>query len=331
MSETVVVTGAAGFIGSSLCDALLATRELDRLVCVDNFDPFYNPAIKEANLSSILADPRVSLHRIDITDSPSVASLFEAYRPASLIHLAARAGVRSSLEAPVDYYHTNATGTLNLLNCAQKTGTRDIILASSSSVYGLRERGPFNETDATSTPISPYAAAKKSMEVLSYTFHHLYQMNISCLRFFTVYGPRQRPDLAIHRFTHAIMNKRPIKRFGDGQSARDYTYVDDIIQGILSCHRWMQSQESPRFEIFNLGSGQPITLIEMIDNIQTALSTKAIIEENPTQPGDVYITCANITKAQKFLNYEPNTPFPIGLEHFVTWLRSSSDLLDPIS
>jgi len=315
--STVLVTGGAGFIGSHVCEALL--RRGDRVVALDNFDEFYDPAIKRRNLVGCLGHPSFALAEGDIRDTAAVDATFKQHRPDVILHLAARAGVRPSIERPLLYQDVNVHGTAVLLDAAQRSGIGRFVFASSSSVYGNNPKVPFSETDNVDHPISPYAATKKAGELLCFTYHHLYSMNLTCLRFFTAYGPRQRPDLAIHKFARLIEASRPIPVFGDGRTMRDYTYIGDIVDGVLRSIDRCQG-----YHIYNLGESQPIALSDLIVALEHALEKKAIIDRQPPQPGDVERTFADIARARAELGYRPATDLATGLANFVRWLRGGS-------
>jgi UDP-glucuronate 4-epimerase len=317
MHKRVLVTGGAGFIGSHLCQRLLS--EGHDVVCLDNFDPFYDPAIKRGNLEDIKATEGNGAFQLvegDIRDAVLVKDLFRRSSFDLVVHLAARAGVRPSIEQPVLYNEVNVTGTLNLLEACRGFGVRDLIFGSSSSVYGTNSKVPFAEEDRLEAMISPYAVTKRIGEFFCYTYHHLYNLNISCLRFFTVYGPRQRPEMAIHKFTRLIHQGERVPLYGDGTSRRDYTYIDDIIEGIMGAVRNLRG-----YAIFNLGESQTVPLRKLITFIEQALAKKAEIEELPQQPGDVPITYADITKARRLLGYDPQVGIEKGVERFVRWFR----------
>lgn len=319
--KTILVTGGAGFIGSHLCRHLLAQGT--RIINVDDYNDFYDPAIKERNVKPFLSNPETFIDiRLDIRDVDGLAGLFAEWGPkiSQVVHLAARAGVRPSLKEPRLYLETNVTGTLNLLEEMRRYDIPKMVFASSSSVYGNRTDPPFREDQDISKPISPYAATKAMGEQLLHSYSHLYDMNVVALRFFTVYGASQRPDLAIHKFTRMIDNGQPIPVFGDGATQRDYTYIDDIIQGVLEAMVY----EKTRFEIFNLGESQPIGLNELIRHIENALGKQAVRDPQPMQPGDVVMTCADVTKAKTLLGYDPQTPFETGILHFVDWFRQQA-------
>lgn len=311
-----LVTGGAGFIGSHLVDALI---DDNKIICVDNFNDFYDPKIKHNNIKEHLKHPNYKLYKEDISDYDSLKRIFEENKIDCIVNLAARAGVRPSLENPRLYFHTNCDGTVNLLDLAKEFGIKKVVQASSSSVYGSRTDGPFNEGMRIDKPISPYAATKASNEQICYTYSHLYGINVTCLRFFTVYGPRQRPDLAIHKFTNLISENKPIPMFGDGSTKRDYTYIDDIIQGVVASIYY----DKTLYEIFNLGESQTVELKYLIHLIENGLGKKAVIEQQPLQPGDVPITYADISKAKSLLNYSPSTKIEKGIEKFIEWYNAS--------
>jgi len=310
-----LVTGGAGFIGSHLVEKLLAAGE--EVSILDDFNDFYDPAIKRANIAGVAK--QIHVHQLDLRDSHAVRDLFHREKFEVVVHLAARAGVRPSIGNPQLYYDTNVSGTLHLLEAARAKDVQRFIFASSSSVYGISETVPFSEELHLTQTISPYAATKIAGEFLCSTYSHLYKMRIVALRFFTVYGARQRPDLAIHQFTRRIHEGQPIDQFGDGSTRRDYTYVDDIIQGVTAA----LSYDGPLFDIFNLGESETIELRDLIAGIEQALGRKAKINQLPEQPGDVPITCADISKARKLLGYQPTTPLREGLPKFVEWFLST--------
>ena len=313
-----LITGGAGFIGSHLVDRLLAADPA-RLVVVDDFNDFYDPQIKRANLVSHLKHPAFRLVEADIRDYQALKQIFAEEVFDAIIHLAARAGVRPSVVEPRLYQEVNVAGTLNLLELAERNGVNRFIFGSSSSVYGPKAQPPFQE-DAPLSPISPYAATKAAGELLAHTYSHLYGMRVVCLRFFTVYGARQRPDLAIHKFARMIAARRPIPVYGDGTSERDYTYVDDITSGIEGALRY----DATPFEIINLGESQTVTLNRLIELLEEALGERATVEYHPPQPGDLPRTHADISKAERLLNYQPTTPIEVGIQKFVEWFRGSS-------
>jgi len=312
-----LVTGGAGFIGSHVCERLLA--EGHAVWALDDLNPFYPPARKQANLQAIRAPGRpFEFVHGDITSPETVEALFGRVKFDQVIHLAARAGVRPSLEEPALYQRVNVEGTALILEAARRHGVRKVILASSSSVYGVNAKVPFSESDPIFHPISPYAASKLACEALGHVYHHVYGMDIVALRFFTVYGPRQRPDLAIHKFATLIEAGRPIPVFGDGSSARDYTFITDIVDGVMACTRRQFG-----FEIINLGDSNPVTLSRLIILLEQALGKSAIRDWRPEQPGDVPITYANIAKARNLLGYSPKVSIEKGMELFVKWLRNA--------
>lgn len=307
----ILVTGGAGFIGSHLVEKLLATGH--EVSILDDFNDFYDPQIKRANVEAVAAD--APIHRIDLRDNAAVTQLFRDGKFDAIAHLAARAGVRPSIQQPQLYYDTNVSGTLHLLEAARLTGVQRFLFASSSSVYGVSNQVPFSESLHLTQTMSPYAATKIAGEFLCSTYSHLYQMRVVALRFFTVYGARQRPDLAIHQFTRRIHSGQPIDQFGDGSTRRDYTYIDDVIQGVAAALKY----EGPLFDIFNLGENDTIELKDLISALERALGRTAIINQLPEQPGDMPVTCADISKAKKFLGYNPTTPLSVGLPKFVEW------------
>ncbi len=316
--KNVLVTGGAGFIGSHLVDRLLGTN-VEQITVVDDFNNFYAPEIKHENIREHLKDPRYKLAEADIRDRAAIERVFNQMRFDCIVHLAARAGVRPSLKEPQLYTETNINGTLNLLELARHHGIRQFVFGSSSSVYGINAKVPFSEDDPIRQPISPYAATKAAGELLCHTYSHLYGLRCICLRFFTVYGPRQRPDLAIHKFAKLISEGKPIPVFGDGTSRRDYTYIDDIIDGVVAAIDYDQSP----YEVINLGESRTVELIELIALLEKELGTKATIDRQPPQPGDVPQTFADITKARALLGYNPQTQIEAGLHRFVEWFRSN--------
>ncbi|MBN1512882.1 MAG: GDP-mannose 4,6-dehydratase [Phycisphaerae bacterium] len=309
----IIVTGGAGFIGSHVCEALLA-RQSD-VLALDSFDTFYDPQIKRRNVHRCLADGRFSLAEGDICDAAFVEETLAAGADV-LVHLAARAGVRPSIEQPLLYQKVNVEGTLVLLEAARRAGVQKFIFASSSSIYGNNRKVPFAESDPVDHPISPYAATKKAGELLCHTYHHLYGLDVTCLRFFTVYGPRQRPDLAIHKFARLIEAGRPVPVFGDGSVRRDYTYIGDIVAGVLAAVDRCQG-----YHLYNLGESKPVSLNDMIAALEHALGKRATIDRRPLQPGDVDQTYADIRLARTELGYNPATSFEDGIARFVAWLR----------
>ncbi len=318
--KKILVTGGAGFIGSHLIDRLL----LDgfEVVNVDNFNDFYDPIIKENNIAGHLKYSNLyTLIREDITKKDFLYQRLKKHSIDAIIHLAARAGVRPSIDDPAQYYFDNVIGTQNILDYAKDNKINKLILASSSSVYGNNKKVPFAETDPVEKPISPYAATKKTNELQAFTYHHLYGLNIILLRFFTVYGPRQRPDLAIFKFSNLIIQGQTIPFYGDGSSARDYTYIDDIVQGILSSLNYLKTKASV-YEIINIGNNKPISLIDLVKVIESTLNKKVNLEKLPIQNGDVNITYADISKAEKLLDYKVNMNFRQGIQNFYKWFNS---------
>jgi UDP-glucuronate 4-epimerase len=318
MKRNLLITGAAGFIGSHLVDELLA-NDVEQITVVDDFNDFYDPQIKRANIQHQLADPRYKLAEIDIRDAAALQNIFSENKFDGIVHLAARAGVRPSLAEPQLYNETNINGTLNLLELARKHNIKQFVFGSSSSVYGINAKVPFSEEDTIRQPISPYAATKGAGELLCHAYSHLYGIRCVCLRFFTVYGPRQRPDLAIHKFARLISAGQPIPVFGDGTTRRDYTYVDDIVAGVVSAIEYDKSV----YEVFNLGESRTVELRELIGLLEKELDAHAIIDRQPAQPGDVPQTFADITKARALLGYNPQTQIEEGIRRFVEWFRTT--------
>ena len=312
----ILITGAAGFIGSNLADALLA--EGHDITVFDNFNDYYDPKIKESNVAPHLSDPHYALVRGDLEDSAAVKQLFDAHPFDCVVHLAARAGVRPSLENPTAYVRTNVLGTTNVLNEMQAHCVKKLVFASSSSVYGNCPEEMFSEDLKVTEPISPYAATKSACEQICYTYCHLYGIKTVCLRFFTVYGPRQRPDLAIRKFVEKIEKGEPIEMYGDGTTRRDYTFIADIVKGIRAAIAY----DKTPYEIVNLGGGEPITLARMIATIEKVLGKKAQIVKKPMQPGDVVKTVCDWSKAKRLFGYVPSTKFEDGIRAFVEWRRS---------
>ena len=312
MSTYILVTGGAGFIGSHLIDRLLSNNR--KVICVDNLNDFYNPGIKRLNQEQHFNYKRFEFHQGDIRDAKFIDQLFQQYEFGTVVHLAAMAGVRPSIEKPMVYTDTNVTGTQILLETAVKYQVKHFLFASSSSVYGNNEKTPFSEEDRVDFPVSPYGATKKMGELLCYTYHHLYQLPVSCLRFFTVYGPRQRPEMAIHKFVRMILNEEPIPFFGDGDTARDYTFVSDIVNGIVAT-----MDQANDFIIYNLGNSDPIKLSELVESIGEICGKLPIIDQQEMPAGDVLQTYANIERARKRLGYEPTTDIKTGLREFINW------------
>lgn len=312
----ILVTGGAGFIGSHLVEKLLS---LDHNVAIlDDFNDFYDPRIKRQNIAAVAKD--VAIHHLDLRDSGTLRNLFHREKFEAIAHLAARAGVRPSIQNPQLYYDTNVDGTLHLLDAARVTGVERFIFASSSSVYGNSKTVPFSEDRQLIQTLSPYGATKIAGEFLCSTYSHLYGIRVVALRYFTVYGPRQRPDLAIHQFTQKIHAGKPIDQFGDGSTRRDYTYIDDIIQGTMAAFKY----DGPMFDIFNLGESETIQLRDLIAGIENALGGEAKINRLPEQPGDMPVTYADISKARKLLGYNPSTRLSDGLPRFIEWFLQSS-------
>lgn len=315
MLNNVLITGGAGFIGSTLADTLL--KENCKVICVDNFCDYYSPELKRKNISNALLNSNYKLYEADIENLEELEKIFSENKIDIIVHLAARAGVRPSIEKPVEYMQTNVMGTVNILELMKKYGVKKMCMASSSSVYGNCKAEKFSEDLNVRRPISPYAASKSACEQICYTYHHLYDLNIVMLRYFTVFGPRQRPDLAINKFVNLIRNNQPINMYGDGTSIRDYTYIDDIVSGTISAMKY----DKTGYEIFNLGGGNPVSLVDMISTIETILGKKAIINKMPMQPGDVDRTVCDISKSMKLLNYKPETSFYDGVKNFINWSK----------
>ncbi len=311
----ILVTGGAGFIGSHTVERLLR-ENAGEVAVIDSFNDYYNPVIKRNNLRSV-AD-RIRLYEAELTDPAAVAAVFDDFKPDTVIHLAGRAGVRPSIEQPELYIDVNIKGTFYLLENAKRLGTRHFVFASSSSVYGVNKKVPFSEQDPILQTISPYAMTKMAGEQMCSNYSHLYGIRTVCLRFFTVYGPRQRPDLAISKFTRRIEDGQPIDKYGAGHTARDYTFISDIVDGILGAFRY---QDGPICDIFNLGGSQTVTLNDMIATIEEAVGKKAVINAMPEQPGDVPLTSADVSKATRLLGFQPTTTIRQGIPRFVEWFR----------
>ncbi|MFC1763964.1 GDP-mannose 4,6-dehydratase [Planctomycetota bacterium] len=311
-----LITGAAGFIGSHLSERLLSQQW--QVIGLDNFDPFYDSEIKKRNLATSHAHPNFQFLEGDIRNTATVAEACTA-RPDVIIHLAARAGVRPSIADPMAYNDFNINGTMVMLEAARTCGVPKFVFASSSSVYGNNMKVPFSEDDPVDWPISPYAATKKAGELLCHTYHHLYGIDMTCLRFFTVYGPRQRPDLAIHKFARLILKNEPITIFGDGSMQRDFTFIGDIIDGINAAIERCQG-----YHIYNLGESQPVTVKKLIEELEQALGKTAICQREPEQPGDVRQTYADISRARRELDYRPHTDRREGLKAFADWITTAS-------
>ena len=314
--QTVLVTGAAGFIGSHLCEALLARG--DSVVGIDNFDPFYDRSLKDANLDHIrAAGDGFAFAELELNDAEPLADLLAEHKPETIVHLAAKAGVRPSIEDPPGYARANVSATATLMDAARAAGAKRLVIASSSSVYGNNEKTPFSEDDPVEHPISPYAATKRSCELIAHTHHHLTGMPVAMLRFFTVFGPRQRPDLAINKFMRLVAAGKPITMFGDGSTSRDYTFIDDIVRGILAA---MARVDDHGYRIWNLGGDHPMRLDELIAAIGETVGKDPIIDQQPMQPGDVDRTWADLTRAKAELGYECRTPIRDGLAAQWGWL-----------
>lgn len=314
-----LVTGAAGFIGSHLVDRLLS--ESWRVTAVDNFDPFYAPAVKRRNIAAHLAQERYRLVEADIRDCGALEHLLDGGYDV-IVHLAAKAGVRPSIQDPIAYQEVNVRGTQNLLELARCRGVRQFVFASSSSVYGVNPDVPWREDTPVLLPISPYAATKVSGELLGHVYSHLYGIRFLALRFFTVYGPRQRPDLAIHKFARAMLGGEPVPFYGDGTTSRDYTFIDDIIAGVRAAIDY----DGSAYEVINLGNNRTISLAEMVRALEEALGVEAKLDRLPPQPGDVPRTWADIEKAARLLGYSPRTSFKEGLRAFIAWLRRQPEV-----
>lgn len=317
MKKSILVTGGAGFIGSHLVDRLLSEGGR-KITVVDDLNDFYSPEIKRRNIAGHLANDNYRFFEADIRDADALSAIFEGEKFDAIVHLAARAGVRPSLSQPKLYAETNIDGTLNLLELARAHEIKQFVFGSSSSVYGVNEKVPFAENDRIHQPISPYAATKAAGELLCHTYSHLFGIRTVCLRFFTVYGARQRPDLAIYKFSKLIFEGKPIQVFGDGSTRRDYTYIDDIIQGV----RAAIDHEGSIHEVFNLGESETTELSHLIELLEENLGKKAIIDRREMQPGDVPITFADISKAKELLGYQPTTKIHDGIPKFVEWFRS---------
>ena len=314
----ILVTGGAGFIGSHLCERLIDLGS--NVICIDNFNSFYNPLVKEDNISVIADSKYFKLYRSDITDLPRIEKIFSENNIDIVIHLAARAGVRPSIQDPLLYERVNILGTMNILECCKKYNIPKLIFASSSSVYGGNKKLPFSEEDNVDHPVSPYAATKKAGELICHTYYDLYKISIYCFRFFTVYGPRQRPEMAIHKFTRLMLGGKEIEIYGDGSSSRDYTYIDDVVSGIVSSLDGLKG-----FEIINLGNSKTVKLIDLVKIIEDVTEKKARLRFTGSQPGDVFATYADIGKAEKMLKYVPETNIREGLKKFVKWYKEKKE------
>ena len=312
--STILVTGGAGFIGSHTSEALLDRGE--QVVCLDNFNDYYSPMRKRKNVAHLLDHPAYTLIEGDIRDVETLDRIFAEYGPRRIVHIAAMAGVRYSIRHPELYESVNIRGTLNILEIARRHQVENLVFASTSSIYGARQRVPFSEDDRVDWPISPYAATKRACELLGYTYHYLYGINFTALRFFTVYGPRGRPDMAPYLFTEAVFHGRELTMFGDGSSSRDYTYIADIVQGVVAA-----LYRPLGYEIINLGNSRTILLRDFISLVERLVGKKARVVQRPMPPGDVPRTCADISKARRLLGYDPQTPFEEGMARFVEWYR----------
>jgi UDP-glucuronate 4-epimerase len=312
----ILVTGGSGFIGSTLCDKLVERG--DYVINLDNFNNYYDPLVKWENIQDVIHSPNYKLYVGDTRDPKILSQIFEVEKPEVVVHLAAMAGVRNSLKDPLEYVDVDVKGTVNMLEFSRKHGIEKFVFGSSSSVYGKNTKVPFKENDPLEGQVSPYAASKRAGEIYCQTYSEMYDMRISCLRFFTVYGPRQRPEEAIHLFTKLIDEDKPIPVFGDGSSKRDYTYVEDVVDGIIK-----SIDKDYKFEIFNIGNSETITLTELIKLIERAIDKKAIIDRKPFQLGEVQITYADISKARKILGYKPKTKIEEGVEKFWEWYKKA--------
>ncbi len=317
--QSVIVTGAAGFIGSHAAEALVGRGY--RVIGIDNFCPFYERSWKEQNVKAIVGGKAIEIEEMEISDRAATEKLFARVKPVAVVHLAGMAGVRPSIERPAYYAKVNVEGTTNLLQLAVEHKVSKFLFASSSSVYGNASKVPFSELDPVEEPISQYAATKRAGELMAYTYWHLYKLPVFCLRFFTVYGPRQRPDLAIHKFTRLIFNDQPLPIFGDGSTSRDYTYVEDIVRGILAAF-----DKCDRYRIYNLGGSDPVTLSELVAGLEKAIGKKALIDRRPAQPGDVERTYADLTRSTGELGYRPRVQLAEGLKRFVQWFSDNRHL-----
>ena len=328
--HSILLTGGAGFIGSHLAEALLQ-REM-RVAIVDELNDFYSPEIKKANLAEVRQVGDFKFFQADICDRPRLRESFEEAHPDIVVHLAARAGVRPSLQDPGLYERVNVAGTLNLLDLCREFKVPKFVFGSSSSVYGVAEQVPFKESNTELRPISPYAATKLSGEMLGFTYAYLYGIEVTCLRFFTVYGPRQRPDLAIYKFTDLIEAGSSIPFFGDGSSGRDYTFISDIVSGLLAVLDFEPAicAGNAKFDIINLGNSHPVTLNQLVEMLEAATGKRALRKPLPPQPGDVPITWADISKAKRLLGYDPQTPIEKGLAEFVSWFRRTNSRLKEV-
>ena len=321
--KTYFITGGAGFIGSSLAEKLL--NDGNKVVTIDNFCDFYNPKIKENNIKNLITNPNFKIYRDDIRNREGIKKIFDENQIDIVMHLAAMAGVRPSIQNPILYQEVNCLGTQNILEEMKSHNCKNLVMASSSSVYGNCKEVPFREDMIVDFAISPYAATKKANEVMTHVYHKLYDMNVIMLRFFTVYGPKQRPDLAINKFTRLMLENEEIPMFGDGTTSRDYTYIEDIVDGIdRACKYALENKDV--YEILNIGNSSPISLKEMINVIAKTLGVEPKIKQLPMQPGDVERTYADISKAKKLIGYEPKTSFEEGINKFVKWYNENIEL-----
>ena len=323
--KTYLITGGAGFIGSSLSTRLI--NEGNKVIAIDNFCDFYDEKVKENNVKELLQNENFKLYRADIRDREAVKKIFEENKIDIVMHLAAMAGVRPSIENPVLYQEVNCMGTQNILEEMKAHNVKNLVMASSSSVYGNCKEVPFREDMIVDFAISPYAATKKANEVMTHVYHKLFDMNVIMLRFFTVYGPKQRPDLAINKFTRLMLNNEEIPMFGDGSTSRDYTYIDDIVDGIIKSCDYVMNHNNV-YEILNLGNSSPVSLKEMINTIAKTIGVEPKIKQLPMQPGDVDRTFADVSKAKKLIGYEPKTSFEDGIRNFVNWYKENRNLYE---
>ena len=323
--KTYLITGGAGFIGSSLSTRLI--NEGNKVVAIDNFCDFYDEKVKQNNVKELLQNENFKLYRADIRDREAVKKIFEENQIDVVMHLAAMAGVRPSIENPILYQEVNCMGTQNILEEMKAHNIKNLVMASSSSVYGNCKEVPFREDMIVDFAISPYAATKKANEVMTHVYHKLFDMNVIMLRFFTVYGPKQRPDLAINKFTRLMLNNEEIPMFGDGSTSRDYTYIDDIVDGIIKSCDYVMSHNNV-YEILNLGNSSPVSLKEMINTIAKTIGVEPKIKQLPMQPGDVDRTFADVSKAKNLIGYEPKTSFEDGIRNFVNWYKENRNLYE---
>jgi len=321
--QTYLITGGAGFIGSSLSEKLI--EEGNKVIAIDNFCDFYDPKIKENNVKELVKNDNFKLYRKDIRDREAIKQIFNENKIDVVMHLAAMAGVRPSIENPVLYQDVNCMGTQNILEEMKASNCKNLVMASSSSVYGNCKKVPFREDMIVDYAISPYAATKKANEVMTHVYHKLYNLNVIMLRFFTVYGPKQRPDLAINKFTRLMLEDKEIPMFGDGTTSRDYTYIDDIVDGVIKSCKYTIENDNV-YEILNLGNSTPVSLKEMINVIAEVLNKEPKINQLPMQQGDVERTFADISKAKNLIGYNPKTSLKNGIENFVKWYKENKEL-----